>query len=118
MSTVQRTAEEVFAHHGQALGAEDLDAIVEDYAEDAVFVSREGVHRGKDGVREAFAQLLAQIPQATREIKSTVYEGDLMLLHWSADSHRNLVDDGVDTFLFRDGLIVAQTVSVTYQPKV
>ncbi len=35
----KRTPEEVFAHHGQALGAEDLDATVMDFAATAVLVT-------------------------------------------------------------------------------
>ncbi|HZY00765.1 MAG TPA: hypothetical protein VFE92_14935 [Dermatophilaceae bacterium] len=33
-----RTPEEVFAHHGRSLGAENLEEIVADYAEDAIRV--------------------------------------------------------------------------------
>jgi hypothetical protein len=35
-----RTPEEVFQHHVQALGAGDLDEIVADYTDDAVFITR------------------------------------------------------------------------------
>ncbi|HKI41619.1 MAG: hypothetical protein ACLQIK_13970 [Mycobacterium sp.] len=35
----------------------------------------------------------------------------------AADSARNRVDDGVDTFVFRDGVIRAQTVRYAPQPK-
>ena len=38
-----RTPEEVFSHHAEALGAGDLDEIVADYADDAVFISPTGV---------------------------------------------------------------------------
>ena len=34
--TTTRTPEEVFAHHGQTLGAEDLEGIISDYADAAV----------------------------------------------------------------------------------
>jgi hypothetical protein len=48
------------------------------------------VKRGKDGVRESFRQLIADLPgEATR------------------------VEDGIDTFVFRDGLIRVQTVRYT-----
>jgi ketosteroid isomerase-like protein len=47
-----RTPEEVFAHHAQALGAGDLDEIVADYADDAVFITSSGIMRGKEGVRQ------------------------------------------------------------------
>jgi hypothetical protein len=33
---VARTPQEVFQHHAEALGAEDVDAIVEDYADGAI----------------------------------------------------------------------------------
>ena len=72
-----RTPEEVFQHHAQALGAGDLDEIVADYTDDAVFISPAGVKRGKDGVREAFTQLLADVPNAAWELKTQIYEGDL-----------------------------------------
>ena len=51
-------------HHAQALGAEDLDEIVADYSDDAVFIPA-GVQRGKDGIRQAFTKLLREVPQAT-----------------------------------------------------
>jgi ketosteroid isomerase-like protein len=43
----------------QALGAGDLEGIVTDYAEDAVFISPSGVLRGHGGIRTAFTQLLS-----------------------------------------------------------
>ena len=50
-----RTPQEVFAHHGKALAAGDLDEIVADYADDSVVISPAGVAHGKDGIRKAFA---------------------------------------------------------------
>ena len=41
-----RTPQEVFQHHAQALGAGDLDEIVADYTDDAVFITPAGVQRG------------------------------------------------------------------------
>ena len=70
-----RTPEEVFHHHVQALGAEDLDEIVADHADDAVFITPAGIRRGKDGIRAAFSELLADVPQATweRTVRYTVH---------------------------------------------
>src|SRR5450755_78544 len=59
-----RTPQEVFEHHGEALMAGDLDGIVSDYAEDAVFITPEGVLRGKEGVRRGFVKLLDDLPSA------------------------------------------------------
>ena len=112
-----RTPEEVFSHHAQALGAGDLDEIVTDYADDAVFITPAGVKRGKDGVRAGFTQLLADVPNAKWELPTQIYEGDVLFLEWTADAARTRVEDGIDTFVFRDGLIRVQTVRYTLQHK-
>jgi ketosteroid isomerase-like protein len=57
--------QEVFNHHAQALEAEDLDEIVADYSDDAIFITPAGVQRDKDGIRQAFTKLLSEVPQAT-----------------------------------------------------
>jgi ketosteroid isomerase-like protein len=112
-----RTPEEVFSHHAQALGAGDLDEIVADYADDAVFITPAGIRRGKDSIRAAFTQLLADVPDAKWALPTQIYEGDILFLEWTADSARTKVEDGIDTFVFRDGLIQVQTVRYTLQHK-
>ena len=111
-----RSPQEVFAHHAEALGAEDLDGIVADYSDDAVIITPSRVLRGREGVRENFVQLLGEVPQASWDIKNTVYEGDAMLLEWGAEGGGNRIDDGVDTFIFRDGMIRLQTIRHTVRP--
>ncbi|GAA0528862.1 hypothetical protein GCM10011581_30910 [Saccharopolyspora subtropica] len=49
-----RTAAEVFADHGKAFAAEDLDALVANFADNAVIITPAGVKRGKEGARENF----------------------------------------------------------------
>jgi ketosteroid isomerase-like protein len=108
-----RTPEEVFQHHVQALGGGDLEGIVADYTDDAVFISPAGIKRGKDGVREAFTQLLADVPNASWTLKTQLFEGDALFLEWAADAGATRVDDGIDTFVFLDGHIRLQTVRYT-----
>ena len=110
-----RSPQEVFAHHAQALGAGDIDEIVADYAEDAVVISPSGVLRGPDGVRAAFTQLLADVPNASWDLKTQIYEGDVLFLEWAADAGSTRTDDGIDTFVFRDGMIRVQTLRYTLQ---
>jgi hypothetical protein len=112
-----RTPEEVFAHHGQALGAADLDEIVADYSDDALFITPAGVKRGKAGVREGFVRLLAELPEAKWELPTQIYAEDILLLEWGADATTNRVEDGIDTFVFQDGLIRVQTARYTLIPK-
>jgi ketosteroid isomerase-like protein len=110
-----RTPEEIFAHHGQSLGAEDLEEIVADYAEDAILVVQKKVYRGKDGARQVFIQLLSDVPQAAWQLE-TVFADDVLYLEWKATGGGRKVEDGVDTFIFADGMIRVQTVVYHVQP--
>ena len=93
----------------------DLEGIVSDYADDAVFITPAGVLRGKDGVREAFTSLLGEVPDADWDVPVRVYEDDILFIQWSAVSEKARIRDGVDTFVFRDGLIRVQTVFRTLE---
>jgi hypothetical protein len=112
-----RTPEEVFQHHAQALGAGDLEGIVADYSDDAIFITPAGAKHGKVGVREGFTQLLADVPNAAWSLKTQIYDDDVLFLEWAADTAATKVDDGIDTFVFRDGQIRMQTVRYTLEHK-
>jgi hypothetical protein len=112
-----RTPEQIFQHHAEALGAGDLDGIVADYSDDAFFMTPAGVLRGKEAIRQAFKKLLSDVPKAKWDLKTQLYERDILLLEWTADSAETKVDDGIDTFVFKDGFIRVQTVRYTLQRK-
>jgi len=114
---MSRSPQEVFQHHAEVLIAGDLEGIVSDYSDDAVFVSPNGVLRGKDGIREAFTKLLADVPSAEWQVPTQVFEGDVLFIEWSAHADKTFVEDGIDTFVFRDGEIVVQTVRYTLQQR-
>lgn len=116
-ATSSRTPQEVFQHHAQALGTEDLEGIVSDYADDAVFITPDGARYGRLGVREAFVKLLGELPAASWEVPTQIFEGDVLLIEWKADSKTARVEDGIDTFVFRNGMISVQTVRYTLVPK-
>ena len=117
MEDESRTPQEVFAHHGEAMVAKDLEAIASDYSEDAIFITADGVLHGRDGVRRGFEKLLADLPEASYEMRTQIFEQDVLLLEWTAECAGVRVEDGTDTLIFRDGLIRAQTVRYTLIPK-
>lgn len=114
MSTT-RTPEDIFAHHGQSLGAQDLEEIVADYSDDAILIVQKEIYRGKEGARQVFIQLLSDVPDAQWEL-ATVFADDVLYLEWKATGGGRKVDNGVDTFIFADGMIRVQTVVYTVQP--
>jgi hypothetical protein len=112
-----RTPQEVFQHHAEVLIAGDLDGIVSDYSDDALFITPDGVKHGKDGVREGFVKLLSDVPQADWNVPTQIFEDDVLFIEWQAESANAKVEDGIDTFVFRDGMIRVQTVRYTAVPK-
>ena len=108
-----RTPNEIFQHHAEALSAEDLDEIVADYANDAVFITSAGTHHGKDSIRGAFSKLLSDVPRAKWTARTEILEGAVLFLRWVAQSDTGIIAEGVDTFMFRDGFIQVQTVHYT-----
>ena len=112
----QRTPEEVFTHHVQAAMAEDLDAMMTDYANTATLISPSGVFRGKEEIRTFFAEFFRALPKVQWGFK-TIHADNVLFFEWTADSARASVSDGVDTILFQNGLIALQTVHGTIVPK-
>jgi hypothetical protein len=55
------------------------------------------------------------VPNAAWDLKTLIFDGDVLFLEWAADAGKTRVDDGIDTFIFRDGMIRLQTVRYTLQ---
>jgi hypothetical protein len=53
------------------------------------------------------------VPNAAWDLKTEIYEGDVLFLEWAATAATTKVEDGIDTFVFGDGLIRLQTVRYT-----
>jgi ketosteroid isomerase-like protein len=111
-----RTPQEIFEHHARALEVGNVDAILEDYAEDAVVITPQGTVRGKAAIREAFTGMLGLLPDATFDMRTQIFEDDVLFLEWSASGPTGRVTDGIDTFVFRGDQIRVQTLRFTLEP--
>ena len=96
---------EILERHMAALAAGDVDALMRDYADDAVMISGPEPIRGRDGIEQVFKAVAANPPQIVEEVR--VVEGDFAYITW----HSNHMAFGTDTFVVRDGKIVCQTVA-------
>jgi uncharacterized protein (TIGR02246 family) len=110
---VARTNQEAFETHLEALLSGDLERLAADYTEDCIQISNRQTRRGKDGVKEGFAAIYADLAAAgevkTVEVPVRVYEDNVLYIEWWADLG-DMRCDGVDTFVFEDGQISIQTV--------
>jgi hypothetical protein len=87
---VTRSPEEIFAHHIEALRAEDLEGVMIDYADDACLILPYDVLRGRDAIRAFFARAFQLLPQAEWEV-ATCFADELLLIEWTADYARTRV---------------------------
>ena len=114
------TTEDVLDHHLEAFGEQDIDATMEDYTDDAVVITHGEVHRGRDEISDWFeTQLFTEFEQAdvTFTLTEKTVEGEYAYITWEADTPDNDYEFATDTFVIRDGKIVAQTLGVKTTPK-
>lgn len=108
-----RSAADVLDHHVHCRRAGDLEADLHDNYHPLVrLLSAEGVHHGHDGVRALAAVLRTYLPAGDYRYRQVQVSGDVGLLVWSGrcGSTDAAVHDGVDSYVIREGRIVAQTI--------
>lgn len=112
-----RSAQEVFDDHlreGKAGSVED--DLPRNYAEHVTLLTGHGIYRGYEGVRYLAQLLREELPNATFEYQTTLVDGEMAFLEWTAHSDIAQVADGADSFLIRNGRIVVQTIHYTVKP--
>lgn len=106
-----RPTEDVLSDHLRSRQAGDLEGdLARNYDPRVVLLSAEGVHRGHDGVRTLAGVLHSYVPAGRYDYGQILCEGDVGLLQWTAESDEVEVHDGADSYVVRDGRIVAQTI--------
>lgn len=113
-----RSAADVFDDHLQLRAAGDTEAdLARNYAEDVVLLCSYGVLHGIEAIRESADRLDRQLPESQFTYITRYVDGEYAFLEWQAESAESIVDDGADSFVIRDGLIVMQTIHYTVKPR-
>ncbi len=113
----QRSTQEVLDDHlATSLNGSVEDDLARNYADDVVVVSNWGVEQGHDGVRRMAALLQSQLPQCAFAYRLRLVAGEVGMLDWTGHSPAGSVRHGVDSYIVRDGRIVAQTIRYTLTP--
>jgi hypothetical protein len=102
------TTREVYDRHMRHELDGDLDAILGDYAPDAIAATPDGIGSGHDYIRPIYERLLPLI--TSTELTSSIQVlGDV--LYFTFRAHRNGRDEliGTDTFVIHDDLIHMHT---------
>ncbi len=114
----ERSTEQVFRDHLERAQRGDVEGDLQhNFSPACVLLTTYGTFRGHQGVREATALLEQQLGPAHYTYRNQVWEGELAFLEWTVDTARAAVPDGADSFLIRNGQILAMTIHYTVQPK-
>ncbi len=124
MSVAETTREmaltkDVLDRHLKSFGAGDLKGILSDYAPGVVLFTPDGPLRGAEAIKPLFQAMLAEFkkPGARFSMKQHFVEGDYAYILWTAETADNVYELGTDTFVVRDGKIVAQSFTGKITPK-
>lgn len=113
------STKDVFDHHMHCFDAGDLEGILSDYAPDAILFTPNGPLKGTDAIRPLFQAIFAEFgnPETTFRMMQQTVEGEFAYILWTAETANNVYDVGTDTFIIRDGKIVAQSFACKITPK-
>ena len=109
----------VIDNHLKCFGQGDLQGILSDYAPGAVLYTPAGPLRGEDAIRPLFQAMIAEFgkPGAAFNLKQQFIEADHGYILWTAETADNVYELGTDTFVVREGKIVAQSFTSRTTPK-
>ncbi len=111
-SAAESAAQQIVTHHLKVSGKGDVEAVAGDYADNAILILPDAVIRGKKAIRNTFAKLLAPGPSQLAPVvtEKRVFEENIGYIVWTQNAGKPGEVRGSDTFVVRNGKIVAQTV--------
>jgi len=114
----QETTQAVLDHHLGAFGANDLNAIMEDYTDEATLITPDSTFHGKEQIRNFFEGLFPSFPsEGTAFIMDkAVVDNEVAYILWHATTPTIEVPLGTDTFIILDGKIKIQTFAGVINP--
>ena len=113
------STKDILDHHLKCFGEGDLEGILSDFAPNAVLFTPDGPLKGADALGSFFKGLFVEFgkPGASFTMRQQSVEGDYAYILWSAETADNVYDVATDTYVIREGKIVAQSFAGKISPK-
>jgi|SRR6516225_4857672 ketosteroid isomerase-like protein len=110
---------EVLDRHLKSVAEHDVDRILSDYSSDAVLFAPSGARKGPDAIRSLFEAIIPEFakPGLSFTMQLRCIEGDYAYIVWTAETADNWYEFASDTFVVRNGKIVAQSFAAKIKPK-
>lgn len=107
-----RSTEDVLTDHIRLRCAGDVETdLARNYAAEVVLLCQFGVFRGRDDVRAAAARVGLRLAESRFVFLAAHVAGEIAFVEWAAEADGGRQLDGADSYVIRDGLIRAQTIS-------
>ncbi len=113
------STKDVLDHHLKCFGEGNLEGILADYSSDAVLFMPTGPLKGPDAIKPVFQAIFSEFakPGASFIMHQQCVEGDYAYILWNAETADNYYAAATDTFVVRNGKIVAQSFAAKITPK-
>jgi len=113
------STKDILDHHTKALRDGDLNAVLSDYASDAVLFTNDGAFKGVDAIKPVFAAIISEFSKPGTKINrmQQLIDGDYAYILWTAETADSVYEMATDTFVVRQGKIVAQSFTAKVTPK-
>jgi ketosteroid isomerase-like protein len=113
------TTKDVLDHHLKSFYDNDLDGVLADYSPDAVLFVPGTPLKGPGSIKPFFQAFFSEFakPGASFSLRQQFVEGDYAYILWSAETADNSYEAATDTFVVRNGKIVAQSFAAKIIPK-
>jgi SnoaL-like protein len=113
------TTKDVLDQHLKCFGENDLAGVLADYSSDAVLFIPGKSLKGPDAIKPFFQALVSEFskPGALFSVQEQWVEGDYAYILWTAETADNTYETATDTFVVRNGKIIAQSFAAKVVPK-
>ena len=110
---------DVLDRHLKSFAEGDVDGVVADYSSDAVLFAPSGPLKGPDAIRPFFEDFISEFskPGSSFTMQRRCIDGDHAYILWTAETADNSYEFATDTFVIRNGKIVAQSFAAKITPK-
>jgi len=110
---------DVLDRHLRSFAEGDLDGILAGYSSDAVLIVPTGPLNGPAAMKPLFESLISEFgkPGSSLTMQHRLVHEDYAYIVWSAETADNSYEFATDTFVVRNGKIVAQSFAATIESK-
>ena len=117
MTTVSTS--DVLDRHLKSFAEYDVDGLLADYSSDAVLFTPAGPLKGPAAIKPLFQALVSEFrtPGSSFTMQLRSIEGDHAYILWTAETADNSYEFATDTFVVRNGRIIAQSFAAKVKPK-